>query len=253
MRNRISSHLTFANVASLTAVFIALGGTAAGAVIITDNSQVGPDTISGHKPRVGNQPNIIGGTVNGTDIATAGVVGRNLDSNSVNGSKVTDGSLTGADVKVGSLTGGEVNDGSLTGVDINDGSLTGADIADQSGVDTCQEPLVAKYGAVCVGTNGSRKVWRDAAYYCSGYGLRLPTLSEALTLADNYDVPGVAANGTDRFWTDDLYYGRNATLNAGEVYRAVAVTEDGRTFTDFVADAGNGALNKVVCVTDPSA
>ena len=31
----------------------------------------------------------------GVDIATAGVVGRNLDSKSVNGSKVTDGSLTG--------------------------------------------------------------------------------------------------------------------------------------------------------------
>ena len=46
----IRRHLTFANVVSLLALFVALGGTAIAAVVITDNSQVAQNTISGHKP-----------------------------------------------------------------------------------------------------------------------------------------------------------------------------------------------------------
>jgi hypothetical protein len=48
MRQRIRSRLTFANVVSLIALFVALGGTATAALIITSNSQVAPNTISGH-------------------------------------------------------------------------------------------------------------------------------------------------------------------------------------------------------------
>jgi hypothetical protein len=40
MRQGLRSHLTFANIVSLVALFVAFGGTAAAAVIITDNSQV---------------------------------------------------------------------------------------------------------------------------------------------------------------------------------------------------------------------
>jgi hypothetical protein len=47
MHKRLRSHLTFANVASLIALFVALGGgTAFAAVIITSNSQVASGTIS---------------------------------------------------------------------------------------------------------------------------------------------------------------------------------------------------------------
>src|SRR5438874_943415 len=65
---RVRSHLTFANVVSLIALFVALGGTALGAVIITDNSQVASDTISGHRPPAGKHPNIIGGSINDPDV-----------------------------------------------------------------------------------------------------------------------------------------------------------------------------------------
>jgi hypothetical protein len=110
-------------------------------LVVSSNSQVGPDTISGHKPRTGDHANIIGGTVNGTDIATGGVVGRN----------------------------------------VADDSLTGADIADRSGVDTCKPTLTVKLGPICAGSDaaGSR-TWNDAVDYCAGLGLRLPSLSEAL-------------------------------------------------------------------------
>ena len=42
--------LTYANVMATAAVIIALGGTATAAVVVTSNSQVASNTISGHKP-----------------------------------------------------------------------------------------------------------------------------------------------------------------------------------------------------------
>jgi hypothetical protein len=68
-RAHLGSHLTFANVVSVIALFVALGGTAIASVIITSNSQVAQNTISGHKPPSGKHPNIITGSINGTDIA----------------------------------------------------------------------------------------------------------------------------------------------------------------------------------------
>jgi hypothetical protein len=68
MRQRLRSHLTFANVASLIALFIALGGSATAALIITSNSQVASGTISGHHPPAGKHPNIISNSVNGQDV-----------------------------------------------------------------------------------------------------------------------------------------------------------------------------------------
>ena len=70
MRQNISSCLTFANVISVIALFVALGGTALASVIITSNSQVAKNTISGHHSPSGRHPNIIGGSVNRTDLST---------------------------------------------------------------------------------------------------------------------------------------------------------------------------------------
>jgi hypothetical protein len=86
MRQRIGSHLTFANVVSLAALFVAVGGTATAATyVVSSNSQIGPGTVSGHKPPTGKHANIIGGSVSGQDVAND--------------------SLTGADVNESTLTG----------------------------------------------------------------------------------------------------------------------------------------------------
>ena len=74
MRQRIRSHLTFANVVSLAALFVALGGTATAVTyVVSSNSQVGPGTISGHKPPAGDHANVIGGSVNAADLANQSV------------------------------------------------------------------------------------------------------------------------------------------------------------------------------------
>jgi hypothetical protein len=100
MRRFRPSHPT---VIAYLALLVALGGTAYASVIVTSNSQVAKGTISGHHPPTGDHANIIGGSVNGTDLAA----------NSVDGSKVLDGSLTGADVQANSLTGTNINAGTL--------------------------------------------------------------------------------------------------------------------------------------------
>jgi hypothetical protein len=52
------------------ALFVAIGGTATAVTyVVSSNSQVGPGTISGHKPPSGDHANIIAGSINGTDIA----------------------------------------------------------------------------------------------------------------------------------------------------------------------------------------
>jgi hypothetical protein len=83
MRSRFRpSHGT---VVAYVALFVALGGTAVASVIITSNSQVAKDTISGHKPPTGKHSNIIAGSINGQDVAD----------NSLGGNDINEVSLTG--------------------------------------------------------------------------------------------------------------------------------------------------------------
>jgi hypothetical protein len=85
------------------ALFVALGGTAAAAVVVSSNSQVAPNTISGHKPPAGKHANLISGSVATADIAKLAVTNKRLAPDSVGTGKVIDDSLTGSDVKEATL------------------------------------------------------------------------------------------------------------------------------------------------------
>jgi hypothetical protein len=66
----IRRHLTYANVMVTILAFLVLGGgTALAAYVVSSNSQIGPGTVSGHKPPSGKHANIISGSVNGTDLS----------------------------------------------------------------------------------------------------------------------------------------------------------------------------------------
>src|SRR5690349_21798946 len=69
-------------------VFILGGGTAFGAFVVSSNSQIGPNTVSGHKPPAGKHANIIGGSVNATDLANGAVTGGKLAPASVTNAKI---------------------------------------------------------------------------------------------------------------------------------------------------------------------
>ena len=66
---KVRRRLTYANVMATLAVFIALGGSATAAVIITSNDEVAPDTISGHNPPAGAHSNLISNSVSQDDLA----------------------------------------------------------------------------------------------------------------------------------------------------------------------------------------
>jgi hypothetical protein len=185
---RIRQHLTFANVVSVIALFVALGGTALASVIITSNSQVAQGTISGHKPPSGDHANIIAGSINGQDVAN----------NSIGGGKI---------VKF-------------------------------SGVDACTPTLLAKFGRICAGSDGGLRNWANALLYCSGLGLRLPSVSEAITLARNYSPPGVGTG--EYFWTSNDYFD-------GTDFKADIVRKDGVLGSDGTLDS-----LRTVCVAVPT-
>lgn len=99
----IRSCLTFANVVSVIALFVALGGTAVASLVITSNSQVAAGTISGHNPPAGDRPNIISGSVNGADLASGSVGSGELANGEVKHSKLSADSVTSANVQDNSL------------------------------------------------------------------------------------------------------------------------------------------------------
>ena len=86
MRQQIRSHLTYANVVATLALFLVLGGgTALGAYVVSSNTQIGPGTVSGHKPPTGKHANIIAGSVNGQDVAANSLTGANILESSLTG------------------------------------------------------------------------------------------------------------------------------------------------------------------------
>jgi hypothetical protein len=149
----------------------------------------------------------------------------------------------GAQVKAPDVAAGAVGSAAV----INE-SLTGQDIKNRSGVETCQTPLTARRGPICVGSDGALRTYQGALSYCAGLGLRLPSHSEAVTLAVKYDVPGVPpAGGTfDFLWTDAVSTYVHPT--AGSQANSVVVDEDG----GWYYSRQNDTL-RTVCVTDPSA
>jgi hypothetical protein len=99
MRQRLRTHLTYANVMVTILAFLVLGGaTAFGAIVVSSNSQVAAGTISGHAPPAGKHSNIIAGSVNAIDLANGAVGPAKLRNNAVSSPKVAPNSLTGDDI-----------------------------------------------------------------------------------------------------------------------------------------------------------
>ena len=151
---RLRPRISFANVTSLLALFIALSGIA-WAQSLPRNSvgeaQIKTDGVSRSeiKRNAVSRAELKDEAINGAEVANGSLgegelandaitfakmadnsVGlAELQDGSVNGAKVVNGSLGGGDVADGSLSGGDVEDGSLSGGDVEDGSLSGGDVA----------------------------------------------------------------------------------------------------------------------------
>jgi hypothetical protein len=178
------------NLVAFLALFMALGGTAYAAVIVSSNSQVASDTISGHHPPAGDHSNLISSSINAMDLAGGAVTNGKLGANSVTGSKVADGSLTGADIANGSLTGGKIASGSLSGAALQGDSVTGTQVNES----TLGEVPVASLGGYGRSTGGVNCAPSGTAYVdCVIVTLNLPSAARVVLTGQ-----GVAqGNGDD--------------------------------------------------------
>jgi hypothetical protein len=123
MLARIRKHLTYANVMATVAVFIALGGTAVGAVVISSNSQLGPGTVSGANPPTGKHSNIIKNSIGGKDIKPDSIGGPKIVESSLG--KVPSAhqadSATGATNAINAINAGNAgNAGTVDGKNASD-------------------------------------------------------------------------------------------------------------------------------------
>jgi hypothetical protein len=123
MIERIRARLTYANVMATLAVFIALGGTAAASVIITSNTQVASNTISGHHPPSGKHANLIAGSVNAQDLANGAVTNGKLGARAVTSPKLGLNAVGHSQLAPNSVNSSNVQNGSLTGTDIDQSTL----------------------------------------------------------------------------------------------------------------------------------
>ncbi len=110
MANRLRRHLSFANLISVLALFIALGASAYAATQLKKNS-VGP-----------------------AQIRNAAVQTAKLKKGAVTSPKLADGVVTSAKLAENSVSGAKVQDGSLSGADINQSTLTGVKAANVVGL-----------------------------------------------------------------------------------------------------------------------
>ena len=195
---------------------------------------------------------ILDGTLLGGDIRNGTLGTNDYGDNSIDTLDITNATITGNDIAAASITGGRlapngittghIADGEVYSADIRDQTITGADIdeAQVNGLDRCAATTTI-YNLLCVGSDGNARQWTDAINYCRPFGLRLPTVGEALLLARASNVPGV--NAGEKFWTDGYFIDREDF----PYHRVSIVSEDGE-----VGDAGYILdVAETVCVHTP--
>lgn len=107
MLQRARLRLSFANVMSVIALFIALGS---GAYAALGKNSVGARQIKA-------------AAVRGSEIKDGAVRGTEIKDGSVVGADLADGGVTGAKLTGGAVTAGKVEDGSLTGADVGEAAF----------------------------------------------------------------------------------------------------------------------------------
>ena len=127
------SHLTFANVASGLALFIALGGTAYAINTVSSSDivdgQVRTDDLGAAAVT---NVKLADNAVGKTKISGGAVENGKLADGAVGQSKLANGAVSNAKIAAGAVTSQQVQNGSLTGADVFENSLKGSDIDESS-------------------------------------------------------------------------------------------------------------------------
>jgi hypothetical protein len=142
MRQRLRSHLTYANVVSTLCLFLLLGGTA----VAVDGSLAGQNTVG--------SADIINGEVKSDDLAT----------NAVGTAKINDRSVKNADLGPGASASNTIADGGVKGIDIANGQVTGADVGNESLSEDEIADIVSSGGVTQVELGAEKVLLQDGPF-----------------------------------------------------------------------------------------
>jgi hypothetical protein len=151
MRQRIRSHLTYANVIATVALFLVLtGGTAV--ALNGSNTVFSDDIVNGEVKAADIGSNAVGSG----KIVDGGVQGVDILDGTVDSPDILDGAVGNNDVRKNAITSGKVQDESLTGADVVESSLgtvPSASNADSVNGKTATELEGARASAIVAGGN----------------------------------------------------------------------------------------------------
>jgi hypothetical protein len=114
----------------------------------------------------------------------------------------------------------------INGRDVINESLTGRDIRDHSRVDNCPDGSKRFGDQFCVRVANLAFNRTNAAAFCADVDMRLPSFSEGVTLASNFDIPNV--DDSEIFWTEAFWREFDGSLGA-EVGRTLALFGNGQS------------------------
>lgn len=128
------SRLTYANVMSSIAVFLAVaGGTAVAAATITGEDIVDRTiTAADIAPQSLGAGQVTDGSLSGQDIIEGGIYSSDVADGSLDGSDLATGAVGGRELGNGSVGSAEITDGNIFSADVHDDALSGADIYEPS-------------------------------------------------------------------------------------------------------------------------
>ena len=231
MLERITKHVTYANIVSTLALVVALGtGTAYAANTIGSS-----DIIDGAVKTA----DLANGAVTSAKIRDANVGAADLATGAVTSSKIRDANVGAVDLAANAVSSPTILDGTITAADIADGGVTGTDIATGAVTGSKIATGAVTSSKITTGAVGGAQVL-DNSLTASDIGSSAVGTSEvtdnSLTFAD---IVGGGANGSVSVPAGMVPSGRCAAFNvaiaggsAGEavVFSVRAPMQDGVFF-----------------------
>jgi hypothetical protein len=177
MLAKLRSQLSFANVASALALFVALStGGAFASHLVVDSSDVVDNSLTGAdvrgKPGTSTAP-----AVNGS-LTTDDIAGQ--QANAANGTPLIAGTLTQWDVKNGALVGGDLADNTVGGGKVTDNSIKGAEV-DESTLGQVPSAALAGIGR-WTSPEGECNPESASFFTCAFTSITLPTQTRVLMI-----------------------------------------------------------------------
>lgn len=192
MWSKLMRRMTYANVMSTIACFVALSTGSAFAVSQLTGANIKDGTITA--------ADIKNGSLTGKDLAANTVSGNNITNGGIGGLDIAYDAITGDKLKDGSVGSGEIADGAVGSGDISNGSITTTDMTSGTVEDLSVSDLD---GAFCPLTTGGQG---NVATANSALGI-VTTLCQSTQTDDAYEpnnTQGTAVTGSVVNQCDDV-------------------------------------------------